>query len=142
MVAPDAREAWDRLDPREQVAEAIRMAESFDERALEALETIPTTAPTTGVEASFDEALRCRRNADLLRDGIADAYATGHVDDEELVEALEDAEFDTATVAAREDRLETVAAVHDVDFRPYGGTLFDAGDGPASGDGEFTAWEA
>jgi hypothetical protein len=133
VVADGAREAWNALSPREQAAELLTMADDFDTRAVERLAAVPLDDPalTGGARDRFEEAMRCRRNADRIRDGVADGFASGHLRDDDLVGAVERAGFDTDTIAEREDRLESVAAAYDVDFRPYGGTLMDdeGGDG-------------
>ncbi|QLH82956.1 hypothetical protein [Halosimplex pelagicum] len=135
MVAPDAREDWADLSAVEQAVEVLRRAAEYDRRATDELERIPTNRaePTPEIRSSFEEARRLRRNADAFRDGVAAAYAEGRIDDEELVAAVERSEFDTTAIARREDALESVTAVYDFDFRPYGGTLFDE---DRSGDGE------
>lgn len=126
-VADEATAAWDALSVGEQVREVLAMADKFDERAVDRLAAIPTdrSEPTDRIDELFEEARRCRRNADRLRDGIADAYADGRVDDAELVDAVEGYEYETDTVAERERLLETVTEAYDYDFRPYGGTLMD-----------------
>jgi hypothetical protein len=133
VVAEGAHEAWDALSPREQAAELLTMADDFDARAVEALAAIPLDEATLTGDGRdrFEEAMRCRRNADRIRDGVADGFANGHLSDDDLVGAVECAGFDTDAIAEREDRLESVAAAYDVDFRPYGGTLMD----DAGGDG-------
>ncbi|MFB6156698.1 MAG: hypothetical protein ABEJ34_02515 [Haloferacaceae archaeon] len=142
VVAPEARDAWAALSPREQVEELLGVADGYDERALDSLRSIPVDARADADDATvrerYEEALRLRRNADVVRDAVAAAYAEGRIDDDALVAAVESHGFDTETVAAREDRLETVAEVHNLDFRPYGGTLMDAGD-PETGEG-YDAW--
>ncbi|WP_135364022.1 hypothetical protein [Halosimplex halophilum] len=127
MVAPAAREEWAELSAVEQTVEVLRQAAEYDRRATDELERIPTNRaePTPEIRSSFEEARRLRRNADAFRDGVAAAYAEGRIDDEELVAAVERSEFDTTQIARREDALESVTAVYDFDFRPYGGTLFD-----------------
>jgi len=140
VVADEARTAWESLSPSEQAAELLSMAADYDRRATELLASIPlggtdapdmdTNAeeetPPTAVEEQFEEATRRRRNADLIRDGIADAYAAGRIDDEAILEVVETVGFDTGRIARRERRLEAVADAHGFDFRPYGGTLFSA----------------
>ncbi|MFB6195747.1 MAG: hypothetical protein ABEI80_06220 [Haloplanus sp.] len=130
-VADDARDAWDDLSDREQAAELLRMAAEFDRRAVERLSDVPLDrAELTGAARDrFDDAMRCRRNADRIRDGVADGFASGRLTDDDLVAAVEAADFDTAVIAEREDRLEAVAGAYEVDFRPYGGTLMDEDDG-------------
>jgi hypothetical protein len=127
MVAPAARDDWAELSAVEQTVEVLRQAAEYDRRATDELERIPTNRaePTPEIRSSFEEAKRLRRNADAFRDGVAAAYAEGRIDDEELVAAVERSEFDTTQIARREDALESVTAVYDFDFRPYGGTLFD-----------------
>jgi hypothetical protein len=125
MVAPEARDAWNDLDPVEQVQEVLAMADTYDRKAADALAAIEVSGgdPDPETEADFDEAKRLRRNADAFRDGVADAYDKGHVDDDELVRAVEGSEFDTDAIARREDELERVTSAYDFDYRPYGGTL-------------------
>jgi hypothetical protein len=131
VVADGAREAWNALSPSEQAAELIEMADDFDARAVEGLAAVPLddAALTGDARDRFEEAMRCRHNADRIRDGVADGFASGHLRDADLVGAVERTGFDTDAIAEREDRLESVAAAYDVDFRPYGGTLMDDGDG-------------
>lgn len=141
LVAKEARDAWDELEPTEQVTEILSAADDYDKRAVEYFTEIPTDrgSPTAEIRQRFEEAMRCRRNADQFRDAVADAFAEDHVDDEELVSAIEAAEFDTAVIAEREDELERVANAYNFDFRPYGGTLMhDEGDENAMDD--FEAW--
>lgn len=137
MVAPEARDAWAALTPREQAVEVLGMADEYDRRAVEHLESVPLEV-SADPEPDLAEARRLRRNADVFRDGVAAAYAEGHVDDEGLVAAVEESAFDTARVARREELMEQVAKVHDVEFRPYGGTLMGESDRetatPASGE--------
>lgn len=142
MVAEEARDAWERLDPAERVAEVLERAGAFDDRATHLLDGIPIDrgSPTGGIEAQFEDALRLRRNADTLRDAVADAYARGVVDDESLVAAVERADFDTGLVAVREERLERVVDAYGFDYRPYGGTLFDADGGRGTTDAGGTLW--
>lgn len=130
VVAEEARDAWAALSPQRQVLEVLEMAADYDRRALDRLDAVELAGGDLAGDdrERVDEALRCRRNADRLRDAVADAYSSGHVGDDALVAAVEAASFDTETVARREDRLDDVAAVYDVNFRPYGGTLFDVED--------------
>ncbi|PCR90820.1 hypothetical protein [Natrinema ejinorense] len=141
VVADDARNAWQSLTPKKQVVELLKMAGQFDERATELLEGIPLDRGglDDDMREQFDEATRLRRNADILRDGIAAGYAEGRVTDEELVAAIEAFEFDTATIAEREDALDTVANTYDLDYRPYGGTLMTEREPDEDAD-EFEAW--
>lgn len=141
LVAPSARDAWEALSPRERVVEVLRKAHEFDERAVERLEDVPLSGDVASPETreTFEEALRLRRNADVLRDGIADAYAGDVIDGDDLEAAVGAAGFDTGTIARREDALETVASVYDLDFRPYGGTLVQ-GDGDDETTTEADAW--
>lgn len=127
MVAPSARDDWDALDPVEQAVEVLQAARRYDERAIDALSSVPTdgSADPGRVEAQFGEARRCRTNADTFRDGIAAAYADGYLDDEALVEAVETVGFDTGVVAEREEALERVANHFEFDYQPYGGTLIE-----------------
>jgi len=129
MVAPESRDAWDRLSPDEQAIEVLEMAAEYDDRAIDHLESIPTdgSAEAGTVEERFGEARRCRRNADTFRDGIAAAYGDGYLDDDALVAAIEAVGFDTDRIADREEALETVANHFDLDFQPYGGTLIEDG---------------
>ncbi|SDE73664.1 hypothetical protein [Halorientalis regularis] len=140
MVAPAAQDAWERLSPQEQVAEVLKKVDDYDERAVAELEDVSLRGDEASLETrqAFEEALRFRRNADVLCDGIADAYAAGVVDGEDLEAAVEAVGFDTETIARREDVLEDVASVYELDFRPYGGTLVqDDGD---DGTTEADAW--
>lgn len=125
LVAPAAREAWDELAAVERTAEVLRSADRFDRHAAELLAGIDVTtdAPEGDVREIFDEAMRLRRNADAFRDGVADAYAEGLLDDDQLVAAVETVGFDTETIARREDELERVTSAYDFEYRPYGGTL-------------------
>lgn len=127
VIAPDARDAWDGLSPTEQAVEILAMADDYDKQSIALLEEIPTdqSTPTEQSDHLFTEAMRCRRNADRFRDGIAAAYATDHLSADDLVNAVEKYGFDTNTIAAREDRVEAIAEIYDYDFRPYGGTLMD-----------------
>lgn len=137
MVAPEARDAWAALTPREQVVEVLGMADEYDRRAVEHLDAVPLEA-SADPEPDLAEARRLRRNADVFRDGVAAAYAEGHVGDEALVAAVEESAFATDRVARREELMEQVAKVHEVEFRPYGGTLIGESDRetatPASGE--------
>ncbi|WP_135822804.1 hypothetical protein [Halostella litorea] len=141
VVAEEALDAWAELSPREQVVELLKMADSFDERAVEELNAIPVDrgSPTDEMRERFEEAKRLRRNADVLRDGIAAAYDEGYVGDDELVDAVESFGFDTATIAEREDSLDAVANAYDLDFRAYGGTLMSDRE-PDEDAEEFEAW--
>lgn len=140
LVAPEARDAWDALEPWEQAREVLKQASVYDQQAVEALEPIQTdgSADSETVEVHFEEALRCRRNADTFRDGIAAAYADGHIDGEHLQRAVETVGFDTSTLADRESELERVASHFQLDFQPYGGTLIQDEEGAG---GEQTAPE-
>jgi hypothetical protein len=69
----------------------------------------------------------------------ADAFASGAVDGDELEAAVEAVGYDTETIARREDVLEDVASVYELDFRPYGGTLIQE-DGNEEGTTEADAW--
>lgn len=132
FVDPSARGAWDDLDASEQVVEILDAASRYDDRAIEHFESIPLDTGERSDPDGLEEALRCRRNADMFRDGIAAAYGDGVLDDADLVTAVETSAFDTDRIADRENALENVDAVHDVDFRPYGGQFFDAEHGPDS----------
>lgn len=134
MVAPEAREAWEALSPTEQVVEVLEMADDYDERAADLLDGIEVDGddPDESTVAAFEEATRLRNNADAFRDGIAAAYDEGHVGDEALVTAVESFGFDTETIARREDELERVTSVYDLDYRPYGGTLIQESEAPAA----------
>ena len=127
VVAADARDAWDALSSVEQVCELLAMADDYDERAVAHLEDVPLDRgePTAQIDAAFEEAMRCRRNADRLRDAIASAYGDGRVDDDELVEAVETHGFETGVITQRERLVESVTETYGFDFRPYGGTLMD-----------------
>ncbi|WP_138797967.1 hypothetical protein [Halostella sp. PRR32] len=141
VVADGARDDWEALAPREQVVEMLRMADEFDRKAVERFDGIPLDrgSPTDEMRERFEEGKRLRRNADVLRDGIAAAYADGYVSDDDLVEAVESFGFDTDRVGAREDALDTVANAYDMDFRPYGGTLMTERE-PDEDAEEFEAW--
>ncbi|EMA28275.1 hypothetical protein [Haloarcula japonica] len=130
MVAPAARDAWAELSPVEQATEVLSKAAEFDQRAIEHFEAVPLDGDRSEAETDIDEGLRCRRNADTFRDGVAAAYGDGRLDDEGLVDALEAAEFDTEVIAEREDLIERIDSVFEIDYRPYGGTLMDDDDGP------------
>jgi hypothetical protein len=134
MVAPEARDAWEALAPVEQAVEVLEMADSYDERAADLLAGIEVDSddPDESTIAAFEEATRLRNNADAFRDGIAAAYDEGHIDDDELVEAVESFGFDTDTIARREDELERVTSVYELDYRPYGGTLIQESEAPAA----------
>ena len=136
LVADDARSAWERLSPIEQVVAVLDAAAGFDERAVQALESIPHDAENESIRAEYEEARRYRRNADMLRNGIAQAYSSGHVDDEQLVEAVERHGFESDTIARREEQLESIAEAHGLEFRPYGGTLMEP---PGSAEREASA---
>ncbi|UPV75353.1 hypothetical protein M0R89_04625 [Halorussus limi] len=144
LVADDAREEWDALAPSEQVAAVLSAAADYDERAVERLAGIPTDRgkPTPEIRDDYDEAMRCRRNADRFRDGVAAAYDEGVVGDDELVAAVEEGEFDTGVIAEREDELDRVANAFDFEYRPYGGTLMHEEDGEDDENpmDDFEAW--
>ncbi|WP_335999197.1 hypothetical protein [Halorientalis halophila] len=125
MVAPAARDAWEALSATEQVIEVLEKAGEYDGRAVDTLEDVPLRGEEASLSTreAFEEALRYRRNADVLRDGIADAFASDVIDEATLEAAVEEFGFDTETIARREDALEDVASVYELDFRPYGGTL-------------------
>jgi len=141
VVADEARDAWESLAPREQVVELLRMADEFDRKAVERFDGIPLDqgSPSDEMRERFEDGKRLRRNADVLRDGIAAAYADGYVSDDDLVGAVEAVDFDTDRIAAREDALDAVANAYDLAFRPYGGTLMTQS-GPDGGAAEFEAW--
>jgi len=143
VVAAESRAAWDALSPTEQATELLAMADGFDEQAVDRLAAIPLDRgePTDRIDELFAEAERCRRNADRIRDGIAAAYADGHVDDAGLVDAVETHGFETDTVAERERLLESVTDAYGYDFRPYGGTLMEEPDDDgADGGGGVDPW--
>ncbi|NEU55535.1 aldehyde dehydrogenase [Halorussus sp. MSC15.2] len=73
LVAEDARDEWEALTPSEQVAAVLSTATDYDERATDRLAGIPTDRgkPTPEIREEFDEAMRCRGNADTFRDGVA-----------------------------------------------------------------------
>lgn len=108
----------------------LSTAADYDRTAAEKLGAIPLDAERPDVHADVQAALRCRRNADAFRNGVAAAYADGRLDDDALVSAVEDSDFDPGIIAERESALERVADVYDVQYRPYGGTLMDTDDGP------------
>ncbi|WP_226013166.1 hypothetical protein [Halomicrobium salinisoli] len=130
MVAPAARDAWAALSRVERAAEVLTKAADYDERAVERFEAVSLDAEKAAIEDDVDEGLRCRRNADTFRDGVAAAYGDDLLDDEEIVEALETSAFDTDLIGRREDLLERIDEVYDVEYRPYGGTLMDAEEAP------------
>jgi len=130
MVAPAARDAWAALSPVEQATEVLSKAAEYDRRAIEHFEAAPLDGDRSEAEPDIDEGLRCRRNADTFRDGVAAAYGDGRLDDDGLVDALEAAEFDTEVIAKREDLLEQIDSVFEIEYSPYGGTLMDDDDGP------------
>lgn len=130
MVAPVARDAWAELSPVEQATEVLSKAAEFDRRAIEHFEAVSLDGDRSEAETDIDEGLRCRRNADTFRDGVAAAYGDGRLDDDSLVDALEAAEFDTEDIAEREDLIERIDSVFEIDYCPYGGTLMDDDDGP------------
>lgn len=142
MVASSARDAWNALDAERQVVEVLEQAHDYDEAAIEALASIPTdgSADPETVESRFEEARRCRTNADTFRDGIAAAYASGVVDDAELRGAVEEVGFDTDLIAEREDELERVANHFELDYQPYGGTLIQTDEGPGTGQQAPETW--
>lgn len=127
MVASEARDAWESLSPREQAVEVLEMAEKYDRRAVKQLQEIPLDESADVID-EITEAKRLRRNADMFRDGVSSAYESGHLDDDDLVAAVEAVDFDTEIIARREELLEQAAKVHDFDFRPYGGTLLQESD--------------
>ncbi|WP_284012341.1 hypothetical protein [Halobaculum litoreum] len=133
VVAAEARDAWDALSPAEQVQELLAVADDYDERAVEALEAVPLDGvePTDEVDDLFEEATRCRRNADRIRDGVAAAYTEDRIEADRLADAVEAYGFDTGTVAEREDLVEAVTEAYDYDVRPYGGVLMEADDSDA-----------
>lgn len=132
LVATDAREAWERLSPIEQVVAVLDAAADFDNRAVETFEAIPIDGQDgEPIRADYEEARRFRRNADMLRNGVAEAYSSGYIDDEQLVEAVERHGFESDTIARREELLESIAEAHGLEFRPYGGTLMEP---PGTGD--------
>lgn len=130
LVAPDARDAWEAMCPGAQATEVLSRAGDYDRRAVERFDSVPLDGSADVVPEAVREGLRCRRNADAFRNAVADAYADGHLDDDALIAAVEAADFETDAIARREDLLEQVDSVYDVSFRPYGGTLMDADDGP------------
>ncbi|WP_276299144.1 hypothetical protein [Halorussus lipolyticus] len=146
LVADEARSAWDALEPTAQIREVLSAAADYDEQTVELLGEISTQhgSPTPEIREQFEEAMRCRRNADQFRDAVAAAYGDGLVGDDELVAAVEDSDFDTAVIAEREDELERVANAYDLDFRPYGGTLMHDEEGEGDEDEnpleDFEAW--
>jgi copper chaperone CopZ len=137
MVAPAARDAWAELSAAEQTVEVLDKAAEYDRRAADELERIPTNKPeaTPEIRSAFEEAKRLRRNADAFRDGVASAYQSGRIDDDELVGAVDESDFDTEQIAAREDELESVTAAYGFDYSPYGGTLFDEDKRPDGDEG-------
>jgi len=140
FVPAEAREDWRGLSMRERAVEVLDRAAAYDAEAVDLLADISTAqgSPTPETRERYQEALRKRRNADIFRDGVADAYASGRIDDEDLVAAVEDHGFSTETIAEREDELDRVANAFGFEFRPYGGTLFDTEDDATTDD--FEAW--
>lgn len=130
MVAPEARADWRHLSPAERAAAVLSKADDYDRRATEQFDGVALDADRAAVRAAIDEGLRCRRNADAFRNAVAAAYDDGLLDDEALLDALADADFETERIARREDALERVDDAYDVEFSPYGGTLLDTDDGP------------
>ncbi|WP_135805456.1 hypothetical protein [Halorussus marinus] len=142
LVAEEARDAWADLSRTEQAVEVLAAAADYDERAVELLAEVPTDRgePTSEIRDRYEEALRCRHNADRFRDGIAAAYADGYLADDQLVAAVEAFGFDTALIAEREDELDTVANTYEFEFRPYGGTLMTDDEGDDQTMDGFEAW--
>jgi len=142
LVAEAARDAWADLSRTEQAVEVLVAAADYDERAVELLADVPTDRgePTDEIREQYEEALRCRRNADRFRDGIAAAYADNYLTDDQLVAAVEEFGFDTATIAEREDALDTVANTYEFEFRPYGGTLMTDDEDDDRTMDDFEAW--
>ncbi|WP_134670942.1 hypothetical protein [Halorussus marinus] len=142
LVAEEARDAWADLSRTEQAVEVLAAAADYDERAVELLAEVPTDRgePTSEIRDRYEEALRCRHNADRFRDGIAAAYADGYLADDQLVAAVEAFGFDTATIAEREDELDTVANTYEFEFRPYGGTLMTDDEEDDQTMDDFEAW--
>lgn len=130
IVAPDARAAWRDLSPVEQATVVLSKASEYDQRAIEHFDSVALEDDQPAVQSDLDEGLRCRRNADVFRNGVAAAYGDGLLDDTDIVAALAAADFETGHVAEREDLLERIDSVYDVEYRPYGGTLLDTDDGP------------
>lgn len=130
FVPESARAEWADLSAHERATAVLDRAARYDEAAIEAFSEIPCRIGGDLDRETLNEALRCRRNADQFRDGLADAYGNGIVDDDVLVHAVETSAFDNELVAERERLLEEVDEYYDVDFRPYGGQLFDADEGP------------
>lgn len=130
FVPSGAREDWRDLSMHERVSEVLAAADDYDARAVDLLDEVPLDReePTDGIEATFEEAMRLRRNADTFRSAIADAHAAGRIDDDGLVAAVEGYGFETETIAEREDLVEAVAERYGFGFRPYGGTLMDTDD--------------
>ncbi|MFB9826112.1 hypothetical protein [Halobaculum roseum] len=127
FVPGDARDDWRDLSMRDRVVEVLVAADDYDARAVDLLDEVPLDReePTDGIEATFEEAMRLRRNADTFRSAIADAHAAGRIDDDGLVDAVEGYGFETDAIAEREDLVEAVAERYGFGFRPYGGTLMD-----------------
>lgn len=136
IVHDDARGEWNDLPPRARLREALELADSFDQRCLAQLRSMPLQDATAdGVEETFREAMRYRRNADILRDAIADAYASGLVGDQDLVQAVETCGFTTERIEQRETKIEQVTKRFDLSFRPYGGKLMHPDGEPGEGGG-------
>ena len=125
FVPSDRREEWATLDATGQVCQVLDRADAYDRDAVDALEGIAADADRSTARTAFDEAIRCRHNADGFRNAVADAYARGRIDDGGLVAAVERTGFETDIIARREELLELIAEKHGFEFRPYGGTLLD-----------------
>ncbi len=127
LVAPADRDAWEALSPIEQVIVVLDTAAEYDQTALRRFEEIPDDgyASEETIRETYEEAKRNRRNADMLRNAVADAYSRDVIDDNALVEAVDRHGFDSETIAAREQQLESVADAYGLEFRPYGGTLIE-----------------
>lgn len=136
MVAPDARNEWRDLTRVQRAAAVLSQANEYDQFALDHFDGVPLDADRATVQSDIDEGIRCRRNADMFRNGVAAAYGDGLLDEDELVAALESADFDTDLIQRREALLERIAGVYDVDFRPYGGTLMDTEEADSDRDGD------
>lgn len=140
MVAPAAREEWREMPRVQRAAAVLTKASEYDQRAIDRFDRVPLDAEADTIQSDVDEGLRCRRNADTFRNGVAAAYGDDLLDEDELVAALESADFDTGLIERREDLLERIDGVYDVKFRPYGGTLMDTeeSDGDCEGDADHS----
>lgn len=124
VIAPEAREEWEQLAPAQKVRNVLEIASDYDRRCLKELRSISITDATKDqARPKFQEATRCRKNAEILRDAVASAHQEGRFDDDALVEGLEAANFSTDLIADREEKIDQITDRFGFDFRPYGGKL-------------------